>query len=263
MHIVVCIKQVPDAKNVRIDPETCTLVRQGVDSIVNPHDWYAVEAALRFRDEYGGKVTALTMGPPQAEEALREILALGVDEAVLLSDRAFAGADTWATSLTLARAVNKLGPVDLVICGKQAIDGDTAQVGPGLAAHLDQPYTTYARRLNLLNGAQLLAERITDKGYEVVQMPLPAVVTVVREIGDPRMPGLKHKMRSRKQEIPVLGAADLDLSPEEVGLQGSYTQVVKVFSPPPRCGREMLSGTPEEQAEKLLNLLKEAKVQGI
>ena len=117
MHVVVCIKQVPDAKNVRIDPETCTLVRQGVESIVNPHDWYAVEAALRFRDEYGGKVTALTMGPPQAEEALRETLALGVDEAVLLSDRAFAGADTWATSLTLARAIEKLGPVELVIAG--------------------------------------------------------------------------------------------------------------------------------------------------
>jgi electron transfer flavoprotein beta subunit len=263
MHVIVCIKQVPDAKNVRIDPDTCTLVRQGVDSIVNPHDWYAVEAALRFRDAYGGKVTALTMGPPQAEEALREVLALGVDEAVLLSDRAFAGADTWATSLTLARAVNKLGPSDLVICGKQAIDGDTAQVGPGLAAHLDQPYTTYARTLELLDGNQLRAERITDQGYEVVQMDLPAVVTVVREIGDPRMPGLKHKMRSRKQEIPVLGATELDLSPEEVGLQGSYTQVVKVFSPPPRCDREMLNGTPEEQAEKLLDLLREAKVPGI
>ncbi len=263
MHVIVCIKQVPDTKNVRIDPDTCTLVRQGVDSIVNPHDWYAVEAALRFRDAYGGKVTALTMGPPQAEEALREVLALGVDEAVLLSDRAFAGADTWATSLTLARAVIKLGPSDLVICGKQAIDGDTAQVGPGLAGHLDQPYTTYARTLELLDGNQLRAERITDQGYEVVQMDLPAVVTVVREIGDPRMPGLKHKMRARKQEIPVLGAAELDLSPEEVGLQGSYTQVVKVFSPPPRCDREMLSGTPEEQAEKLVNLLREAKVPGI
>lgn len=263
MHIVACIKQVPDAKNVRIDPETCTLVRQGVESIVNPHDWYAVEAALRFRDEYGGKVTVMTMGPPQAEEALRETLALGIDEAVLLSDRAFAGADTWATSLTLARATIKLGPVDLVICGKQAIDGDTAQVGPGLAAHLDQPYTTYARRLELQDGGQLRAERLTDMGYEVVQMPLPAVVTVVREIGDPRMPGLKHKMRARKQEIPVLGAADLDLQPEEVGLQGSFTQVVRVFSPPPRCDREMLDGEPEEQAEKLLNLLKEAKVPGL
>ncbi len=263
MHIVACIKQVPDAKNVRIDPETCTLVRQGVESIVNPHDWYAVEAALRFRDEYGGKVTALTMGPPQAEEALRETLALGVDEALLLTDRAFAGADTWATSLTLARAIVKLGPVDLVICGKQAIDGDTAQVGPGLAAHLDQPYTTYARRLELLDGAQLRAERLTDLGYEVVQMPMPAVVTVVREIGDPRMPGLKHKMRARKQEIPVWGAADLDLNPEEVGLQGSFTQVVRVFSPPPRCDREMLTGECEELAETLLKLLKEAKIPGI
>lgn len=263
MHVVACIKQVPDAKNVRIDPETCTLVRQGVESIVNPHDWYAVEAALRFRDEYGGKVTALTMGPPQAEEALRETLALGVDEAVLLSDRAFAGADTWATSLTLARAIEKLGPVDLVICGKQAIDGDTAQVGPGLAAHLDRPYTTYARRLELLDGGQLRAERATDFGYDVVQMPLPAVITVVREIGDPRMPGLKHKMRARKQEIPVLSAADLNLNPEKVGLQGSYTQVVKVFSPPPRCNREMLTGEPEEQAEKLLKLLKEVKILGL
>ena len=263
MQVIVCIKQVPDTKNVRIDPETCTLVRQGVESIVNPHDWYAVEAALRFRDDYGGKVTALSMGPPQAEDALRETLALGVDEALLLSDRAFAGADTWATSLTLARAITKLEPVDLVICGKQAIDGDTAQVGPGLAAHLDQPYATYARRLVLLDGDQLRVERLTDTGYEVLQMPLPAVVTVVREIGDPRMPGLKHKMRARKQEIPILGAADLGLKPEEVGLQGSYTRVVKVFSPPPRSDREMLAGTPEEQAERLLNLLKEAKVPGI
>jgi electron transfer flavoprotein beta subunit len=263
MHIVACIKQVPDAKNVRIDPDTCTLVRQGVESIVNPHDWYAVEAALRFRDDYGGKVTVLTMGPPQAEEALRETLALGVEEAVLLSDRAFAGADTWATSLTLARAITKLGPVDLVICGKQAIDGDTAQVGPGLAAHLDLPYTTYARRLELLDGDQLRAERLTDKGYEVVTMPMPAVVTVVREIGDPRMPGLKHKMRARKKEIPVLGAADLELKPEEVGLKGSYTQVVRVFSPPPRCDRKMLDGTPEELAEQLLKALKEMKVSGL
>jgi electron transfer flavoprotein beta subunit len=203
------------------------------------------------------------MGPPQAEEALREILALGVDEAVLLTDRAFAGADTWATSLTLARAIAKLEPVDLVICGKQAIDGDTAQVGPGLAAHLDQPYTTYARRLVLQDGGQLRAERVTDFGYEVVQMSLPAVVTVVREIGDPRMPGLKHKMRARKLEIPVLGATDLNLDTEEVGLQGSFTQVVKVFSPPPRSDREMISGEVEEQAEKLIQLLKEAKVSGL
>jgi electron transfer flavoprotein beta subunit len=153
--VAVCIKQVPDARDVRIDPETCTLVRQGVASIVNPHDWYAVEAALRFRDEHGGRVTVLTMGPPQAEDALREVLGLGVDEALLLSDRAFAGADTWATSLTLARALARMGPVDLVVCGKQAIDGDTAQVGPELAAHLDLPYATYVRRLELLQDWEL------------------------------------------------------------------------------------------------------------
>lgn len=263
MHVVVCIKQVPDARSVRIDPETCTLVRQGVESIVNPHDWYALEAGLRFRDANGGRVTVITMGPPQAEEALREVLALGADDAVLLSDRAFAGADTWATSLTLARAVNKLAPVDLVVCGKQAIDGDTAQVGPELAAHLNLPYATYVRKLQLLNGKEFRAERLTDAGCEVVEMPLPAVITVVREIGDPRMPGLKHKMRASKQEIPVFGAADLGLRPEEVGLQGSYTQVVRVFSPPPRCDRVILSGTVEEQAEELLQRLKEAKVPGI
>jgi len=263
MHLVVCIKQVPDSKNVRIDPETNTLVRQGVQSIVNPHDWYAVEAALKVRDANGGKVTAITMGPPQAEEALREVLALGVDDAALLTDRAFAGADTWATSLTLARAVAKLAPVDLVICGKQAIDGDTAQVGPEVAAHLDLPYITYVRRLELVNGSRLRAERITDLGYEVVETRLPALVTVVREIGDPRMPGLKHKMRSRKQQIPVINAAALGLKPEETGLQGSFTKVVRVFAPPPRSNREMLNGALENQVEQLLKRLREARVPGL
>jgi electron transfer flavoprotein beta subunit len=263
MHVVVCIKQVPDSKSVRIDPETNTLVRQGVQSIVNPHDWYAVEAALKFRDAHGGKVTAITMGPPQAEEALREVLALGVDDAALPTDRAFAGADTWATSLTLARAVAKLAPVDLVICGKQAIDGDTAQVGPEVAAHLDLPFVTYVRRLELVNGSRLRAERITDFGYEVVETVLPTLVTVVREIGDPRMPGLKHKMRSRRQQIPIISAAALGLKTEETGLQGSFTKVVRVFAPPPRSNREMLNGAVENQVEQLLKRLREARVPGL
>ncbi|MBW1981662.1 MAG: electron transfer flavoprotein subunit beta/FixA family protein [Deltaproteobacteria bacterium] len=263
MHIVVCIKQVPDAKNVRIDPETCTLIRQGVESIVNPHDWYAVEGALRLKDAAAGKVTAITMGPPQAEEALRQVLALGVDEALLLSDRTFAGADTWATSLTLARAIEKLAPVDLVFCGKQAIDGDTAQVGPELAGHLGWPYATYVRKLEMVAAGELQVERLTDLGYEVVEISLPAVLTVVREIGDPRMPGLRHKMRARKQEIPVMGAAELGLQPEQVGLQGSFTQVVRVFSPPPRGDRLVLTGTVEEQAELLLQKLSEEKIPGL
>ncbi len=263
MHVVVCIKQVPDTKNVRIDPKTNTLVRQGVESITNPFDLYAIEAALQVKDTLGAKTTVITMGPPQAEESLREALSLGIDDAVLLSDRAFAGADTWATSRTLAAAVRKLEPVDLIVCGKQAIDGDTAQVGPEVATILDLPCITYVRRIEIENGnGSMKIERATDTGYEVLRAKLPAVVTVIREIGEPRIPGLRHKIRSKKQEIPVWGAGDLGLDPEEVGLQGSFTQVVKVFSPPPRGERRVLSGTVEEMARELVRILKSANVPG-
>ncbi len=263
MHVVVCIKQVPDTKNVRIDPKTNTLVRQGVESITNPFDLYALEAALQLKDSLGASTTVITMGPPQAEESLREALSLGIDDAVLLSDRAFAGADTWATSRTLAEAIRKLGPVDLVVCGKQAIDGDTAQVGPEVATVLDVPCITYARKIEVEKGnGSMRIERATDTGYEIVRVKLPAVVTVIREIGEPRIPGLRHKIRSRKQEIPVWGAKDLGLEPEEVGLQGSFTQVVKVFSPPPRGERRVLSGSVEEMARELIKILKSTNVPG-
>lgn len=263
MHVVICIKQVPDTKNVRIDPKTNTLVRQGVESITNPFDLYAIEAALQLKDSLGAKTTVITMGPPQAEESLREALSLGVDEAVLLSDRAFAGADTWATSRTLAEAIKKLGPVDLVVCGKQAIDGDTAQVGPEVATLLDLPCITYVRKIEIEDGnGTMKVERATDSGYEILRVQIPAVVTVIREIGEPRIPGLRHKIRSKKQEIPVWGAEQLGLDPEEVGLQGSYTQVVKVFSPPPRGERQMLSGTVEEMARELVRILKSSNVPG-
>ncbi len=263
MHVVVCIKQVPDTKNVRIDPKTNTLVRQGVESITNPFDLYALEAALQLKDSLGASTTVITMGPPQAEESLREALSLGIDDAVLLSDRAFAGADTWATSRTLAEAIRKLGPVDLVVCGKQAIDGDTAQVGPEVATVLDVPCITYARKIEVEKGnGSMRIERATDTGYEIVRVKLPAVVTVIREIGEPRIPGLRHKIRSRKQEIPVWGAKDLGLEPEEVGLQGSFTQVVKVFSPPPRGERKVLTGGVEEMARELVKILKSMNVPG-
>ncbi len=263
MHVVICIKQVPDTKNVRIDPKTNTLVRQGVESITNPFDLYAIEAALQLKDSTGAKTTVITMGPPQAEEALRQALSLGVDDAVLLSDRSFAGADTWATSRTLAEAVRKLEPVDLIVCGKQAIDGDTAQVGPEMATLLNLPCITYVRKLDLENGNESMRiERATDTGYEVLRVKLPAVLTVIREIGEPRIPGLRHKIRSKKQEIPVWGAADLGLEPEEVGLQGSFTQVVKVFSPPPRGERRLLSGSVEEMAKELVRILKSNNVPG-
>lgn len=264
MHIAVCIKQVPDAKNVRIDPDTNTLVRQGVESIVNPFDLFAVEAALSIKDAHDGtRVTVLTMGPPQAEEALRETLSRGVDDAVLLSDRAFAGADTWATSTTLAAAIRKLGSVDLILCGKQAVDGDTAQVGPEMATLLDIPYATFVKRIEWVEARHIQVTRQTDEGTEVWKVPLPALLTVIKEVGEPRLPSLRHKMRAKKAEIPVWGAATLGLEPERVGLQGSYTQVVRVFSPPRRGSRVMIEGALDEQVDHLYRVLKEAKVPGL
>lgn len=263
MHIVVCIKQVPDAKNVRIDPNTHTLVRQGVDSIINPFDMFAVEAALRLKDQTGARVTTVTMGPPQAVEALRETLSLGVDDALLLSDRAFAGADTWATSMTLGAAIRKLAGVDLIICGKQAIDGDTAQVGPELATQLDIPYASFVKCIEFGGDGHLKVTRRTEEGTEIWQLPLPALITVLKEVGEPRVPSLRHKMRAKKADIPVWGLTDLDLDPSQVGLTGSFTQVVRVFSPPQRGDRIMLKGSVDEQAEQLCRYLKEAKVPGL
>lgn len=263
MHIVACIKQVPDTKNVRIDPDTNTLVRQGVECIINPFDLFAVEAALKIKDENGARVTVMTMGPPQAEEALRETLSRGVDDAVLLSDRAFAGSDTWATSTTLAAAVRKLGDVDLIFCGKQAVDGDTAQVGPEMATLLDIPYATFVKKIENYDDRHLKVTRQTDEGMEVWKISTPALITVIKEVGEPRLPSLRHKMRAKKAEVPVWGAADLGLDPDKIGLCGSYTQVVRVFSPPRRSNRVLIEGSVEEQAEKLYYYLKEAKVPGL
>ncbi|MHC1744251.1 MAG: electron transfer flavoprotein subunit beta [Syntrophobacteraceae bacterium] len=263
MHIVACIKQVPDAKNVRIDPNTNTLVRQGVESIVNPFDLFAVEAALRIKDDTGAKVTVITMGPPQAEQALRETIERGVDDSILLSDRAFAGSDTWATSTTLAAAIRKLGDVDLIICGKQAIDGDTAQVGPEMATLLDIPYATFVKEIGLLGDSHFKVTRQTDEGTEVWKLPKPCLITVLKEVGEPRLPSLRHKMRAKKVEVPVWGIGQLGLDAEKVGLSGSYTQVVRVFSPPRRTDRILIEGLPEVQAEQLFNYLKEAKVPGL
>ncbi len=262
MDIIVCIKQVPDTKNVRLDPETNTLQREGVESIVNPYDMYAVEAALRLRDEFGGTVTAVSMGPPQAEEALRQVVEYGIDQVALLSDRAFAGSDTWATSYTLARGIKKLGPFDLIVCGKQAADGDTAQVGPGLAEQLGLPYVCYVRRFNQVDptAGHMVVERMMDDGVEKVECPLPALITVVKEIGELRVPSLKGKMKARKIEVPTYKLEDLDADPLCVGLRGSPTQVVEVFAPQPRGERTKIDGPPEEQAETILNYLRDNNI---
>lgn len=231
MNILVAIKQVPDTTDIKIDPKTNTLIRQNVESIINPFDMYAIEEALRLTEEFGGKVTAITMGPPQAEEALREAVALGVKEAVLVSDRKFAGADTWATSLTLASAAKKIGDFDLLLFGQQAIDGDTAQVGPGVAAHLQIPQTTFVRKIEKVDKDKAIVQRLMEDGYDRVKLPLPAIITVVKEINEPRLPSLRGKRKARKAEIKTINAEDLNLDEKEIGLNGSPTQVIKIFSP--------------------------------
>jgi electron transfer flavoprotein beta subunit len=190
MNIIVCVKQVPDTTEVKINPETNTLVREGVPSIINPFDENAIEEALRLREKHGGKVTVITMGPPQASEALRQAVAMGADEVVLVSDRAFAGSDTWATSYTLSQTIKVLGAFDVIFCGKQAIDGDTAQVGPGIAEWLGIPQVTFASKVEL-DGKKAKIERLLEEVNEVVECPLPLVITVVKQINEPRLPSLK------------------------------------------------------------------------
>jgi electron transfer flavoprotein beta subunit len=258
MRYVVCIKQVPETTDVKINPETNTLMRDGVAAIINPFDMYAIEESLRLKARTGGTITAISMGPPQAEAALREAIAMGVDEGILISDRAFAGSDTWATSYTLAMAIRKLGDCAVILCGKQASDGDTAQVGPGIAAHLDLPQITYVRKVETIDATSIVAERLLEDGYEVVQSPLPCVLTVVKEINEPRLPSLKGKMAAKKAVIPAWKAADLACDPKCLGLEGSPTKVVKIFTPAPRQGGELLQGEADEIVPTLVAKLKDA-----
>lgn len=260
MNIVVCIKQVPDTQDIRINPETNTLMREGVQSIVNPFDMYAIEEALRIKEKLGGKVTVISMGPKQAEEALREAVSMGVDEMVLMSDRAFAGSDTWATSYTLAKGIQKVGKFDLIICGKQAIDGDTAQVGPGIAATLDIPQVTYVKKTEEIKEGAARFERMTEEGYEVIETPLPCLITVVKEINIPRLPSLKGKIRAKQAPVVTLTAKDIDANPDQLGLKGSPTVVKKVFTPPKRTGGQILQGETSEVVNKLVEALKDVVV---
>ncbi|NLY75536.1 MAG: electron transfer flavoprotein subunit beta/FixA family protein [Firmicutes bacterium] len=260
MKIVVCVKQVPDTTEVKINPETNTLVREGVASVVNPFDMYAVEEALRIKEKLGGTVVALSMGPPQAAEALKETIAMGVDEAVLLSDRAFAGADTLATSYALAKGIEKIGDVDLIFCGKQAIDGDTAQVGPEIAEKLGIPHVTYVKKINEINETGLTVERMTEEGFERVKLPLPALLTVVKEINEPRLPSLKGKMRAKNIQVPVWNAEMINADPGKIGLKGSPTWVKRIFIPEMKCQGEIFDGSPEEQVKSLVDAILSRKI---
>ena len=261
MDLIVCIKQVPDTTEVKINPETNTLIREGVPSIINPFDENAIETALQLKEQHGGKVTVITMGPPQASEALRTAIAMGVDEVVLVSDRAFAGSDTWATSYTLAQTIKKLGNFDLILCGKQAIDGDTAQVGPGIAEWLGIPQVTFAVKIDVdVDRRRSKIERLLEEVNEIVETPLPAVITVVKQINEPRMPSLKGLMKAKKTEIRTLNAEAIAADIKNLGLKGSPTQVVRIFTPPPKGGGEILQGETAAIADNLISKLRERKI---
>ncbi len=264
-NMLVCVKQVPDTTEIRIDPVKKTLIRDGVPSIVNPFDAYALELAARIKDkEPDSKITLVSMGPPQAEAALRECLAVGGDKAYLVSGREFGGSDTLATSYILSCAVNKIreleGDFDLIFCGKQAIDGDTAQVGPEMAEHLGMAQVTYAIETTAEDN-RVVVKKEVDDGFEMVAAQYPCLVTVTKPSFDPRFPSLKSKMAAKKKEITVLAPADLDIDLTQAGLHGSPTKVKKTFTPPVKSsGVKIQEASSEESAAKLFGMLTESHI---
>lgn len=259
MRIAVCIKQVPNTTEVKINPKTNTLVREGVESIINPFDMYAIEEAIRLKEKFNAETFVITMGPNQAETVLREAVSMGIDNPILVSDRAFAGSDTWATSLTLAKAIEKIGNIDLIICGKQASDGDTAQVGPGIATHLGIPQATYVNHIRNINFDEKWIEvsRLLENGFEILKVELPALITVVKEINEPRTPSLKGKMRAKTLQIPIFTNKELQIPENQVGLNGSPTQVVEIFTPSHKVGGKIFHGEPESIVEQFISEIKD------
>jgi electron transfer flavoprotein beta subunit len=272
MRIIVPIKQVPETNAVKMDETTGTMIREGVEAIINPLDLYAIEAAILLREQYGGEAIAVTMGPSKSVTALREAIAMGIDRAVLLSNKAFAGSDTWATSRVLSAAIRQLGRsagpanggCDLIVCGERATDGDTGQVGPGIASFLNLPVATYISRIEKVDGNVCRVHRLVEGGYEILDVELPAVLTVVKEAANPRLPTLRGKQRARKIEIPTWGPEDLALPMEDLGLKGSPTRVVKIFRPKiTRQGRKVPAGDPEAigaAVDQLLEFLRKREL---
>jgi Electron transfer flavoprotein, alpha subunit len=232
LRIIVSIKQVPDADDLRVDPITNTLVREGVPAVVNPPDLHAIEEGVRLKERYGGKVTVITMGPPQGESALRDALAMGADEAYLITDRSMAGADTWATSYTISRAVQKLGGADLYLFGRRAVDGETEQVGPQTAKWLGIPVVGYVSEVREVKERSVVVVKSTESLEEVLEVPLPAVLTILETANKPRQPDINSLIRARTAKIPKLTREDIGAEPNKVGLAGSPTKVIKVQPPP-------------------------------
>ena len=259
MNIIVLIKQVPDTTEIKIDPKTGNLIREGVESIINPDDRHAIEVAVTVKQELGGKTTALSMGPPQAIDAVSEALGMGIDQGILLTDKNFAGADTWATAYTLGKAIRKVKGYDLIICGRQAIDGDTAQIGPQIAEFLNLPQLTYVREIEEIDENRIVVKRALEDGYERVESPLPALLTVLREINRPRHPrvGFLIDACQDKAPIKIWDAADLGVTVQEIGLSGSLTRVIKTFSPKSKREGEMLKGDTDDVVSQLIGRLHE------
>lgn len=256
MNIIVCIKQVPDTNEVRLDPVTGTLIRDGVPSIINPDDKAGLEAALRLKDEYGAKVSVISMGPPQADLALREALAMGADEAFLVTDRAFGGADTWATSSTVAAAVKKL-PYDLIITGRQAIDGDTAQVGPQIAEHLGLANISYAEDIKIEDGCVVIKRQYEDR-YHIIKAKMPCLITALSELNEPRYmtPGGIFDA-FREKQVTVWTRPDLDVEDGNIGLKGSPTRVFKSFTKAVKGKGTVVTLDPQESADWLIDRFQE------
>ncbi len=259
MNIAVLIKQVPEIELVKVDQAANEVVLPSGPGVVNPFDEYAVEEALRLKEKYGGKVTVITVGTPKAESALRDCLALGVDEAILISDPILEKSDPQATARALAAGLKKLGAFDLILSGKQAVDDDASQVPGAVAALLDLPQALFVKKVENLDGGKITVWRTTEEGYDIVELNLPALLSVVKEINEPRLPSLKGKMMAKKAPLTKWTAADIGIDGSAVGANSS-TRTLKVSPPPPRQKGEMITGdTPEEIAEKLYQKLKESQ----
>lgn len=260
MRIIVCIKQVPDTTEVRIDQETGTLIRNGVPSIINPEDRHALETALTLKDQYGAEIIALSMGPLQAEDVLLEALAMGADQAILLSDRAFAGADTAATSYALSQAIRKIGNYDLIMTGRQAIDGDTAQVGPQMAELLNLPQVTYVQNVKFLRENIYRLERALENGYEVIEAQLPALFTVLKGTDTPRYPSIRGIVHATQQGVITWNAKDVVADQSRLGLKGSPTQVRRTYVPNQKRDGMILNSSCEQNCRILVNELKKRQL---
>lgn len=260
MRIIVCVKQVPDTTEVKLDPKTGRLIREGVPSIINPDDMNALEEALRIKDSQPDvTVSVLSMGPPQADVAMREALAMGADDATLLSDRAFGGSDTWATSYIIAEAIKRMGEYDIIFCGRQAIDGDTAQVGPQIAEKLNIPQVTYVQSFEL-KGDKVICKRALEDGWQVIETKTPCLLTAIKELNDPRYPSVGGIFDAYEKEVRVWTTAEVPIDTEKAGLQGSPTNVFKTFSPEPKGAGMMLEGADKATAADLVARLRDKHI---